>query len=98
MPVSDEVPGRSLRSASASTRTTGRPSVDLPATLTERQTGGQTLLRPRRGAARLAAEAERLAGHASDTLVDELLGSTAGRTDGDTGIVAVRVRGRSSDG
>ncbi|MFH8621190.1 SpoIIE family protein phosphatase [Streptomyces vietnamensis] len=46
------------------------------------------------GVARLAADAERLAGHAPDTLVDSLLGAAAGDTDDDTSIVAVRVRGR----
>ncbi|ROQ35573.1 PAS domain-containing protein [Streptomyces sp. PanSC19] len=46
------------------------------------------------GVARLAAEAERLAGHAPDTLVDALLATAAGDTDDDTSIVAVRVRGR----
>ncbi|MFF8378391.1 SpoIIE family protein phosphatase [Streptomyces sp. NPDC015661] len=50
------------------------------------------------GVARLAAEAERLAGHAPDTLVDELLGRAAGDTDDDTSLVAVRVRGRPPDG
>ncbi|MFF9850637.1 SpoIIE family protein phosphatase [Streptomyces litmocidini] len=46
------------------------------------------------GVARLAAEAERLAGHAPDTLVDALLATAAGDTDDDTSLVAVRVRGR----
>ncbi|MFI1714729.1 PP2C family protein-serine/threonine phosphatase [Streptomyces litmocidini] len=46
------------------------------------------------GVARLAAEAERLAGHAPDTLVDALLATAAGDTDDDTSIVAVRVRAR----
>ncbi|MFI1654670.1 PP2C family protein-serine/threonine phosphatase [Streptomyces sp. NPDC020472] len=46
------------------------------------------------GVARLAGEAERLAGHAPDTLVDALLATAAGDTDDDTSIVAVRVRGR----
>ncbi|WP_107484178.1 PP2C family protein-serine/threonine phosphatase, partial [Streptomyces sp. NRRL B-24572] len=46
------------------------------------------------GVARLAADAERLAGHAPDTLVDSLLGTAVGDTDDDTSIVAVRVRGR----
>ncbi|MGW8762683.1 SpoIIE family protein phosphatase [Streptomyces sp. NPDC055815] len=50
------------------------------------------------GVARLAAEAERLAGHAPDTLVDELLRRAAGDTDDDTSLVAVRVRGRPPDG
>ncbi|WP_225802009.1 SpoIIE family protein phosphatase [Streptomyces sp. NK15101] len=46
------------------------------------------------GLARLAGDAERLAGHAPDTLVDALLATAAGDTDDDTSIVAVRVRGR----
>ncbi|MFI8766575.1 SpoIIE family protein phosphatase [Streptomyces sp. NPDC053792] len=46
------------------------------------------------GVARLAAEAERLAGHAPDTLVDALLSTAPGDTDDDTSIVAVRVRGQ----
>ncbi|MER5207772.1 SpoIIE family protein phosphatase [Streptomyces sp. NPDC002825] len=50
------------------------------------------------GVSRLAAEAERLAGHAPDTLVDELLRRAAGDTDDDTSLVAVRVRGRPPDG
>ncbi|MFJ7956858.1 SpoIIE family protein phosphatase [Streptomyces sp. NPDC096319] len=45
------------------------------------------------GVARLAAQAERVAGLAPDTLVDELLRRAAGDTDDDTSIVAVRVRG-----
>ncbi|WP_030690458.1 SpoIIE family protein phosphatase [Streptomyces globisporus] len=44
------------------------------------------------GLARLAADAERLADHAPDTLVDALLATAAGDTDDDTSIVAVRVR------
>ncbi|MCB8907008.1 MULTISPECIES: SpoIIE family protein phosphatase [unclassified Streptomyces] len=45
------------------------------------------------GLARLAAEAERLAGREPGRLVDELLSTATGDTDDDTSLVAVRVGG-----